>query len=100
MQYCNTDPFSGKRTGRAVQRYSLYVVQNPPAKPLSQEEMDLKYMAFRTCRTWHPDYEKARRSSGYRRNQVQPDQQQRMFWWMQFLCADVSSGKDCADEKS
>ena len=34
-QYCNTDPFSGKRL---VEPYSehLYVVQNPPAKPLSQ----------------------------------------------------------------
>ena len=31
-QYCNTDPFSGKRL---VEPYSehLYVVQNPPAKP-------------------------------------------------------------------
>ena len=38
-QYCNTDPFSGKRL---VEPYSehLYVVQNPPAKPLSQSEMD------------------------------------------------------------
>ena len=34
-QYCNTDPFSGKRL---VEPYSdhLYVVQNPPAKPLTQ----------------------------------------------------------------
>ena len=41
-QYCNTDPFSGRRL---VEPYSdhLYVVQNPPAKPLSQSEMDRVY---------------------------------------------------------
>ena len=39
MQYRNTDPFSGKRL---VEPYGeqLYVVQNPPAKPLTQMEMD------------------------------------------------------------
>ena len=38
-QYCNTDPFTAKRL---VEPYSdhLYVVQNPPSKPLSQSEMD------------------------------------------------------------
>lgn len=41
-QYSNTDPFSGKRL---VEPYSdhLYVVQNPAAKPLTQEEMDDVY---------------------------------------------------------
>ncbi len=54
-QYCNTDPFSGKRL---VEPYSehLYVVQNPPSRPLDQMEMDdvydLPYM-----RTYHPSYE-------------------------------------------
>ena len=54
-QYCNTDPFSGKRL---VEPYSdhLYVVQNPPAKPLSQSEMDRVY-ALPYMRTYHPSYE-------------------------------------------
>ena len=55
-QYCNTDPFSGKRL---VEPYSdhLYVVQNPPAKPLTQMEMDDVYaLPFTRCA--HPDYEK------------------------------------------
>ena len=41
-QYVNTDPFSGKRL---VEPYGekLYVVQNPAAKPLSQQEMDDVY---------------------------------------------------------
>lgn len=54
-QYCNTDPFSGKRL---VEPYSehLYVVQNPPAKPLSQEEMDHVY-SLPYMRTYHPSYE-------------------------------------------
>lgn len=55
-QYCNTDPFSGKRL---VEPYSahLFVVQNPPAKPLSEQEMDDVY-ALPYMRTWHPSYEK------------------------------------------
>lgn len=55
VQYCNTDPFSGKRL---VESYSdhLYVVQNPPAKPLSQPEMDRVY-SFPYMRTYHPSYE-------------------------------------------
>ena len=36
---------------------SLYVVQNPPSKPLSQEEMDDVY-AYPYMRTYHPSYEK------------------------------------------
>ena len=57
VQYCNTDPFSGKRL---VESYSdhLYVVQNPPAKPLSQPEMDRVY-SFPYVRTYHPSYEAA-----------------------------------------
>ena len=55
VQYCNTDPFSGKRL---VEPYSehLYVVQNPPAKPLSQSEMDRVY-SLPYMRTYHPSYE-------------------------------------------
>ncbi len=53
-QYCNTDPFCGKRM---AERYdTVYVVQNPPAKPLSQEEMDEVY-GLPYSRTYHPSYE-------------------------------------------
>lgn len=54
-QYCHTDPFSGKRL---VEPYGdhLYVVQNPPALPLSQDEMDEVY-SFPYMRTYHPSYE-------------------------------------------
>ncbi len=54
-QYCNTDPYSGKRL---VEPYSehLYVVQNPPAKTLSQSEMDRVY-SLPYMRTYHPSYE-------------------------------------------
>ena len=56
-QYCNTDPFASKRL---VEAYSdhLYVVQNPPAKPLSQSEMDRVY-SLPYMRTYHPSYEAA-----------------------------------------
>ena len=54
-QYCNTDPYSGKRL---VEPYSehLYVVQNPPSKPLSESEMDRVY-SLPYMRTYHPSYE-------------------------------------------
>ena len=54
-QYCNTDPFTGKRL---IEPYSehVYVVQNPPAKPLSRSEMDRIY-SYPYMRTYHPSYE-------------------------------------------
>lgn len=56
-QYCNTDPFVAKRL---VEPYKekQYVVQNPPAKPLSQSEMDHVY-SLPYMRTYHPSYEAA-----------------------------------------
>ena len=56
-QYLNTDPFTGKRL---VEPYSehLYVVQNPPAKPLTETEMDDVY-GLPYMRTYHPSYEEA-----------------------------------------
>ena len=42
VQYSNTDPFSGKRLAEPYEG-KVFVVQNPPAKPLSQEEMDAVY---------------------------------------------------------
>ncbi len=55
-QYCNTDPFSGKRL---VEGYGTnFVVQNPPQKPLSQSEMDAVY-ALPYMRNYHPSYEEA-----------------------------------------
>ena len=56
-QYLNTDPFTGKRL---VELYSehLYVVQNPPAKPLTETEMDDVY-GLPYMRTYHPSYEEA-----------------------------------------
>lgn len=57
IQYENTDPFSGKRL---VEQYNAkeYVVQNPPATPLSQAEMDRVY-SLPYMRTYHPSYEEA-----------------------------------------
>lgn len=53
VQERNTDPFSGKRL---AERYgTVFVVQNPPQKPLSQTDMDDVY-ALPYTRTYHPDY--------------------------------------------
>lgn len=56
IQYENTDPFSGKTL---IEEYpnGIYVVQNPPAMPLSTEEMDHVY-ELPYMRTYHPIYEK------------------------------------------
>ncbi len=55
IQYSNTDPFTGKRL---VEPYGgrEYVVQNPPSKPLSTQEMDDVY-SLPYMRGYHPSYE-------------------------------------------
>ena len=57
IQYCNTDPFSGKRLFETYDE-KMFIVQNPAAKPLSQSEMDAVY-ALPYMRTYHPSYEEA-----------------------------------------
>ena len=56
-QYCNTDPYSGRRLAEAYGP-NRYVIQNPPAKPLTQTEMDHIY-SYGYMRTYHPSYEDA-----------------------------------------
>ena len=57
VQYRNTDPFTAKPLAESYGTRG-YIIQNPPAHPLSQQEMDdvydLPYM-----RTYHPSYEAA-----------------------------------------
>lgn len=57
LQYENTDPFIGQCM---IEPYpnGIYVVQNPPQKPLSMQEMDDIY-ALPYMRTYHPSYEAA-----------------------------------------
>ncbi|MFR3727485.1 YgiQ family radical SAM protein [Lacrimispora sp.] len=55
VQYCNTDPFLGKRLAEPY-KDNLFVVQNPPAKPLTQEDMDYTY-GLPYMRNYHPSYE-------------------------------------------
>lgn len=55
IQYCNTDPLGGKRLFETYDN-KLFVVQNPPAKPLTTSEMDTVY-ALPYMRAYHPSYE-------------------------------------------
>lgn len=55
IQYCNTDHFVA-RTLYETYDEKLFVVQNRPARPLTQEEMDRVY-ALPYMRTYHPMYE-------------------------------------------
>ncbi|MBP5458676.1 MAG: YgiQ family radical SAM protein, partial [Clostridia bacterium] len=57
IQYENTDPVTGRRLYEAYED-GWFVVQNPPAKPLTMQEMDDVY-ALPYMRAWHPSYEKA-----------------------------------------
>lgn len=54
-QYLNTDAFTGKQLAEPYSD-TLYVVQNPPAKPLTTMEMDDIYN-LPYARTWHPSYD-------------------------------------------
>ena len=56
LQYKNTDPFQAKTL---VEDYGNqgYVIQNPPAFPLTKQEMDDVY-GLPYMRTYHPIYEK------------------------------------------
>ena len=56
IQYGNCDPFTAKRLVEPYGKVS--VVQNPPQKPLTQEEMDEVY-SLPYERAWHPSYTKA-----------------------------------------
>ncbi|MDO4489781.1 MAG: YgiQ family radical SAM protein [Lachnospiraceae bacterium] len=55
IQYENTDPFNGKRLAEGYGTRG-YCIQNPPAEPLTEQELDdvyeLPYM-----RAWHPSYD-------------------------------------------
>ena len=56
VQYENTDPFTARMLAESYAG-GIYVVQNPPQKPLTTEEMDDIY-ALPYQRTYHPSYEK------------------------------------------
>ena len=55
LQYKNTDPFTARTLAESYGTKG-YVVQNPPSKPLMQEEMDDIY-ALPYTGTYHPMYE-------------------------------------------
>ncbi|MGN0407990.1 MAG: YgiQ family radical SAM protein [Bacteroides sp.] len=55
-QYLNTDPYAAKILVEKVKN-KMYVVQNPPAFPLTQQQMDDVY-SLDYMRAYHPSYEK------------------------------------------
>jgi len=60
VQYANTDPILGRQLAEPYGSPDLrrWVVQNPPARPLSQSEFDRVYELPYT-RAWHPIYDGA-----------------------------------------
>ncbi len=57
IQYRNTDPFNGKRLYETYDN-ALFVVQNPPSRPLTKQEFDDVYERP-YMRAWHPVYDAA-----------------------------------------
>ena len=55
VQYANCDPFTAKRLAEPYGKE--FIVQNPPQKPLTTQEMDEVY-ELPYMRTWHPSYAK------------------------------------------
>lgn len=55
LQYKNTDPFTGKPLAESYGNRG-FIIQNPPARPLSQQEMDDVYDLPYTGK-WHPVYD-------------------------------------------
>lgn len=56
LQYREQDPIRGKRLVQPTA--GRYLVQNPPAKPLTRQELDAVY-ELPYIRAWHPDYDAA-----------------------------------------
>ena len=56
IQYRNTDPLTAKRLAEDCGN-GVYMVQNPPAEPLSETDLDDVY-ELPYERTYHPSYEK------------------------------------------
>ena len=75
----------------------MFVVQNPPQKPLSKLEMDQVY-DLPYMRAYHPSYEAAGGVPALQEIKFSLTSA-RLLWWLQFLCVDISSGKDSADKK-
>ena len=97
IQYKNTDAINAKPMAEPYEGQG-YIVQNPPSRPLTEQEMDDVY-ALPYMRAYHPSYEKRRRCAGAWGNQIQSDEQPRLLWVLQFLRADVPRGTRCADKK-
>lgn len=81
------EPYEGK----------VYVVQNPPAKPLTQDEMDDVY-ALPYMRSYHPSYEAAGGVPAIREIKFSLISN-RGCLCMQLLRTDFPSGKDHPGKK-
>ena len=89
IQFDEQDAVRGKAI---LQRHGKRIlVQNPPAKPLTTEEMDHVY-ALPYMRTYHPSYEAARRRACHSGGTVLHHPQPRLLRRVQFLRARVPSG--------
>jgi len=56
QQYCNMDPHNARTLVEQYEEH-VFVIQNPPAEPLTQDELDFVY-ELPYMGTYHPSYEK------------------------------------------
>ncbi len=92
IQYNNTDPFTGKILMEGYPN-GQYVVQNPPQKPLTMEEMDAVY-ALPYARSYHPSYEPLGGVRAIREIKFSLISNRGCFGEGQFLCAHLPPGQD------
>ena len=98
VQYKNTDPFTGKPLAESYGNRG-YVIQNPPAKPLSQQEMDDVYDLPYTGR-YHPMYNSQGGVPALEEVRFSLTSNRGCFGRLEFSRSDLSSGTDTADKKS
>ena len=97
MQYSNTDPFVAKRLFETYDG-KMFVVQNPPSKPLTQSEMDQVY-SLPYMRTYHPSYEEAGGVPAIEEVKFSLVSKPGLLRRLQFLCTDLPSGAYHPDQK-
>ncbi len=91
-QYKNTDPFTARILVEKKLKKKMYVVQNPPAMPLTEVEMDDIY-SLPYMRNYHPMYEKGWWHTCFIGNKVFNNKQPWLLWRLLILCPHISPGR-------
>ena len=98
IQYQNTDPFTARPMAESYGTKG-YIVQNPPALPLTQQEMDDVYALPYTEKV-HPMYDELGGIPALEEIKFSLTSNRGCFGGCNFLRSDIPSGKNSSDQKS